>query len=83
MKENYNKSIKLNCIACGDSDFEQNINKTWLKCNRCNREYLGGYDELVRLNTENIDKEVEKTKNEVLEDLGNDINKMLKNILKK
>jgi ribosomal protein S27E len=47
MKDSYNKSIQLRCITCGDKDFEFNEEKTWVKCNRCGKEYLGGYDELV------------------------------------
>ena len=48
MDKNYNKSIKLHCITCGDdSSFECNDNKSYIKCTKCNREYFGGYYELV------------------------------------
>ena len=42
---------KLRCATCGsDSHFETNDEKTYIKCTMCNREYLGGYDELLELN---------------------------------
>ena len=79
MKDNYNKSIQLRCITCGDTDFEFNDNKSWIKCNRCGKEYNGGYDELVELNQENINQEIEKTKEEV----GNDLQKEMTDMFKK
>lgn len=78
MKDSYNKSIQLRCITCGDSDFEFNEEKTWIKCNRCGKEYLGGYDELVELNQKNINKKLEEAKKEISNDLKGDITKMFK-----
>jgi hypothetical protein len=80
MKDSYNKSVKLLCITCGDSDLEIKDDKSWIKCNICNREYLGGYDELLELNKENIDSEIEKTADEVLKDFEKDFNKLFKNL---
>lgn len=83
MKKDYSKSIRLRCVVCGsDSDFESNEDKTYIKCTKCNREYLGGYDELVELNQALIDEEVEATKQEVKEDLEKDIQDMLKKAFK-
>ncbi len=82
MKDSYNKSIQLHCITCGDSDFEFNEAKTWIKCNRCGKEYLGGYDELVELNQENINQELEESKEEITKDLKNDLTKMFKDAFK-
>lgn len=83
MKKDYSKSIRLRCVVCGsDSDFESNEDKTYIKCTKCNREYLGGYDELVELNQSLIDEEVEATKQEVKEDLEKDIQDMLKKAFK-
>ena len=60
MDKNYNKSIKLHCITCGDdSSFECNDNKSYIKCTKCNREYFGGYDELVELNQAYIAQEID------------------------
>jgi len=83
MKKDYNKSIRLRCVVCGsDSDFESNDDKTYIKCTKCNREYLGGYDELVELNQTMIDEEIEATKQEIKEDLEKDIHDMLKKAFK-
>lgn len=83
MRKNYNKSIQLRCVVCGSAnDFEFNEDKTYIKCTKCNREYLGGYDELVELNQAVIDKEIEATKQEVKEDLEKDIHDMLKKAFK-
>jgi len=82
MKDSYNKSIQLHCITCGDSDFEFNEDKTWIKCNRCGREYLGGYDELFELNQENINRELDETKKEITKDLKDDITKMFQDAFK-
>lgn len=83
MKKDYSKSIQLRCVVCGsDSDFESNEDRTYIKCTKCNREYLGGYDELVELNQALIDEEIETTKQEVKEDLEKDIHDMLKKAFK-
>ncbi len=39
---------------------------------------MGGYDELVELNQENINKELDETKKEISNDLKDDITKMFK-----
>jgi len=82
MKDSYNKNIQLRCISCGDTDFEFNDDKTWIKCNRCGKEYQGGYDELVELNQENINQELEDTKNEITKDLKDDITQMFRDAFK-
>lgn len=82
MKESYDKKIELRCITCGDTNFEFNEDKTWVKCNRCEREYLGGYDELVELNQENIDTELKDTQKEIKKDLEKDIQDMFKKAFK-
>lgn len=82
MKDTYDKTIKLKCITCGDSNFEYNDERTWIKCNRCEREYNGGYDELVQLNQENINNELDETKKEIKEDLQKDLSKIFKNAFK-
>lgn len=83
MKKDYNKSIRLRCVVCGSySDFESNEDKTYIKCTKCNREYLGGYNELVELNQSLIDEEIEATKQEIKEDIEKDIHDMLKKAFK-
>ena len=83
MKKSYDKDVKLRCITCGDTDsFEFNDDKTWIKCTKCNREYPGGYDELVDLNQQTINQQIEKTKSEVIKDLEKDFTEMLKKTFK-
>ena len=82
MKKSYDKQIKLKCLTCGVTDFEFNDDKTWIKCNRCNREYPGGYDELVELNQQTINQQIEETKSEITEDIKSDLNEMLKKTFK-
>ncbi len=82
MKDNYNKSISLRCNTCGDSSFEFNEDKSWVKCKRCDREYHGGYDELVKFNQGEIDEQVSEMKKEVMQDIKKDFDKMLKNAFK-
>jgi ribosomal protein L37AE/L43A len=82
MKSSYNKEIKLRCATCGDTEFEFNDDKSWIKCKRCNREYLGGYDELVELNKPMIETQIEETKSEIGNDLKDDLTEMLRKTFK-
>lgn len=83
MKKDYSKSIQLRCVVCGsDSNFEHNEDNSYIKCTKCNREYLGGYDELVELNQSMIVEELEATKAEITADLNKDIHDMFKKAFK-
>ena len=80
MKDNYHKNIALRCASCGSSsDFESNDDKSYVKCKKCNREYHGGYDELVELNQAHIQEELDAMKAEVKQDAE----KYLRDSLKK
>lgn len=83
MKDNYSKSVPLKCITCGDTSLEYNEDKTIIVCNRCGREYLGGYDELVALNQPEIDRELQKLGKEALDDGQVAFDKMIKGINRK
>ena len=84
MKSNYSKSIRLRCIVCGsDSDFEYNEERTFIKCTRCNKEYFGGYDELVELNQEMIANNLEDLKVEVADDLKKELSNSIRRALKR
>ena len=84
MKSNYSKSIRLRCIVCGsDSDFEYNEERTFIKCTRCNKEYFGGYDELVELNQEMIANNLEDLKIEVADDLKKKLSNSIRRALKR
>lgn len=55
LKDNY--TVKLRCATCGcDDHFEFNDDKSYIKCTMCNREYLGGIEELKELNEEAFDE---------------------------
>ena len=55
MKERY--TGKLRCATCGDTEsFDFNDDKSYIKCVKCNREYFGGYDELLSYNQETIEE---------------------------
>jgi len=82
MKDNYKKDIQLRCATCGGEDFNFNEDKSYIKCNLCNREYYGGYDELVEFNQENIKEVVEDMKSEVQKDLQKEFSDILKNAFK-
>ncbi len=83
MKTNYNKSIKLQCVACGGEDFTSNEDESYVKCNLCNREYFGGYDELKKYNQERIDAEIEATEKEVEKGVVKEINAMFAKAFKR
>ena len=69
MKKSYDRSIQLRCVVCGSADdFEYNEDKTYIKCNKCNKEYPGGYDELVELNQAHIQVELDDMKAEFMQD---------------
>jgi len=77
MKTNFTE--KLICATCGgDSHFEFNEDKSYIKCVNCNREYLGGYDELLELNQETIDK----IKQQIAQDAKNEILNHIKDTFK-
>ena len=69
-------TIKLRCAKCGCEDhFEYNKDKSYVKCTFCNREYIGGIEELKELNHAHFDD----TKKEI----QNDVTKHLKDLLRK
>ena len=58
--------IPLLCDTCGsNSHFMSNDDCTYIKCTLCNREYFGGREELVELNSSNINLALEKKKQEI------------------
>ena len=80
MKDNCHRDIALRCATCGSSsDFEFNDDKSFVKCKKCNREYHGGYDELIELNQAHIQEEMDEMKAEV----KHDAEKYLRDSLKK
>ncbi|MBN2394936.1 MAG: hypothetical protein JXC36_00550 [Candidatus Atribacteria bacterium] len=82
MKPSYDKKVTMRCPTCGDSHFEYNEDKTWIKCIRCGREFKNGADELIEFNQSIINTEQDETKLEVLKDLKKDLSNSIKKSLK-
>lgn len=83
MKENYSRNILLRCIVCGDTDLDYIENKLSISCNRCGKEYPGGYDELVELNKPYIDEVIKKMEAEIEKDAQKELDDSFKKIFKK
>lgn len=82
MKKNYNFSVQLRCPICGSTDIDIAEDKSYGKCNMCNKEFPGGYDELVELNQAHIQEEVNAKKEEIQKDLEKEINERIKKAFK-
>lgn len=71
--------VKLRCATCGcDDKFEFNDNKSYVKCTFCNREYLGGIEELKELNEEAFAEIKKEIKLDVAKHLQGEIKKAFK-----
>ena len=82
MKSKYEGSVSLVCKSCGSKNIFVSDDKSQARCNNCQREYTGGYKELVKLNQPRIDAGVEKMKKEILKDAEQDFEKMLNKAFK-
>lgn len=82
MKKNYDFTVQLRCPVCGSTDLDITEDKSYGKCNMCNKEFSGGYDELVELNQAYIQDEVDAKKDEIQKDLEKDIHDMFKKAFK-
>ena len=82
MKKKYEGSITLICVGCGSKDIAFREDNSHAKCKACQREYAGGYDELVRLNQPRINTGIEKMTKEILNDAQKDIEMMMKDAFK-
>lgn len=81
--KDYNRSILLRCVVCGsNSDFECNEDQSYIRCRKCNREYMGGYNELVELNKAYIQDEISVMKDDVKKDVGKQLRDSLRKSLK-
>lgn len=73
----------MRCVVCGsNSDFECNEDQSYIKCRKCNREYMGGYNELVELNKAYIQDEISVMKDDVKQDFENRLRNSLRKSLK-
>lgn len=77
MKNSYNTTVTLQCGSCGSTNLESK-DKSYVKCNNCNREYLGGEDELVKANQRVIKRMVERKADEIAKNFADDLMKAFK-----
>lgn len=71
--------VKLRCATCGcDDKFEFNDDKSYVKCTFCNREYLGGIEELKEFNEEAIDEAKKEIEQDVAKHFHDEIKKAFK-----
>lgn len=78
MKSKYEMSVPMICKSCNSKDIYLSEDKSFARCNQCQKEYSGGYDELVKANQPRIDAEMKKLKSEVVKDAQKEMEKMLK-----
>lgn len=83
MKKNYSFSVTLKCPVCGSTDIDLSDDKSYGKCNMCNKEFSGGYDELVQLNQATIDAAVEDRKADILKVFEKEFHDRLKSTLRR
>lgn len=78
MKSNYQTSVSLACQICGGKDFDVNDDKTFVKCNTCNREYPGGIAELKQMNEQRVQAAVEQLGQNMVADVEKELKKKLR-----
>lgn len=77
IKDSY--EVRLHCATCGCEDqFESNDDQSYIKCSFCNREYLGGIEELKEYNQEVF----EEVQEEIEQDAAAYIQEQLANAFK-
>jgi hypothetical protein len=82
MNQSYVFTVQLRCPICGSTDIDISDDKTYGKCNMCNKQFTEGYDELVEVNQAYIQDEVDAKKEEIQKDLEKDIHDMFKKAFK-
>lgn len=82
MKKDYSFSVKLRCPVCGSTDVDFSEDNSYGKCNMCNKEFPGGYDELVEINQATIGAVVEEKKTEIQKGVEKEIHDRLKKAFK-
>lgn len=77
MKDHYN--VRLRCATCGcDDQFESNEDQSCIKCTFCNREYLGGIEELKELNIETFEEVKEQIREDASKYIHDELKKMFR-----
>jgi uncharacterized Zn finger protein (UPF0148 family) len=76
MKNDYSRSVSMQCSTCGCIDFEFEDSEGPVRCTGCDRAF--DRQELIRENGERIESHVNEIKSEVISDVRKDLNKMFK-----
>lgn len=76
MKDDYGRSISLQCPTCGGERFEHEEGKPDIRCLRCDR--VMTKDELREANGTRIEEEVDALKAEVFKDVKADFTQIFK-----
>lgn len=74
-----NITVSLLCATCGQGDFDHNEDKSWVKCNNCDREYPGGIDELAEFNQNNIQEAVSGYGQNLVDDFAKKLESTIRN----
>lgn len=77
MKDNYSRSVSMQCSTCGGTQFEFDEDGGPIRCTGCDRVYATK-DELIAENGARIEGEVEGMKSDILGDVKKDLSKMFK-----
>ena len=76
MKNEYSRSVSMQCSTCGGTDFEFEDSDGPVRCTGCDRTY--DRQELIRENGERIDPHIDEMKSEIMSDVRKDLSKMFK-----
>lgn len=76
MKQDYSRSISMQCSTCGGADFEFEDENSAIRCVGCDRVFTR--EELIRENNTRIETEVEGIKSQFISDISKDFKKMFK-----
>lgn len=76
--EKYTRSVMLICPTCGNTQLESLAGEQveTIRCPSCNRTMTR--DELIRENGENIEANIEEMKEEIFEDVKNELNRIFR-----
>ncbi|QQD13739.1 hypothetical protein [Sphingobacterium sp. UDSM-2020] len=72
-------TVTVFCPTCGLSDFNHKEDETYIQCNNCKREYLGGIDELLEYNQQQVDDGTAALGQKLLDDFGKTLESKFRN----
>lgn len=78
MKNNFQKTITLECPSCKSADLTLSQNNDFGECNSCGRKFLNGKEELINLNSYKF----EEAKKQIVKDVSKEFEKSLKKAFK-